>query len=201
MSILGADIEDVVGDYDHEDDVVGALLGAARAVARGRLSSSIRPKGGPRGVLSIKSASQPGWRGTELAPGVNAADEGLEPLPFIPQQNNGIFSATVTSIIFQGQIQKPFRGERWIATSTRTGATATGRLLAQLFVGTSLQQADITGIDIEALGNAQGFGLRMAMFQASPGVLVRLPITISTVPAGADTVALFLFCMGRVIHS
>lgn len=195
MSILGTDVDDldVVG-YD-DDDLVGAVLGAVRRAARGRgRRAGLLPH--PRG-----NARTPGWRNTELAPGVNAADEGLEPLPFIPLQNNGVFSATVPSIIFQGQIQKPFRGERWIATSTRTGATAIGRLLAQLFVGTSLQQADITGIDIEAIGNPQAFGVRMAMFQASPGVLVRLPITVSTSPTGTDTIALFLFCMGRVIHS
>lgn len=192
MSILGGD------EMDEDDfDVVGSILGA---VARRRLQA---PGRGRAGLLPHPAgrARTPTWRNTELAPGVNAADEGLEPLPFIPLQNNGVFSATVPSIIFQGQIQKPFRGERWIATTSRTGTTAVGRLLAQLFVGTSLQQADITGIDIEAIGNPQAFGVRMAMFQASPGVLVRLPITVSTSPTGTDTIALFLFCMGRVIHS
>lgn len=185
MSILGTEIEEDERGIDGADieDVVGAILGAAR-----------RRRGPPL-------MRKPAWRRSELAPGVNTADEGLEPLPFIPQANNGVFSATFLSIIFQGTIQKPFRGERWIASVVRTGASATGLLLSQLFVGTSLQQADIVGIDIQQLGNPQAFGVRMAMFQATPGVLVRLPVTISAAPTGTDNVFLSLFCMGRVIHS
>jgi len=191
MSILGDEMDEIEGvDID---DVVGAILGAARRAGR-------KP-GHSGGLVHMTHARKPGWRHTELAPGVNTADEGLEPLPFIPQANNGLFSATFPSIIYQGTLQKPFRGERWIASVVRTGATATGLLLAQLFVGTSLQQADIVGVDIQQLGNPQAFGVRMAAFQATPGVLIRLPITVSTAPTGTDTIFLSLFCMGRVIHS
>ena len=129
-----------------------------------------------------------------------ARQEGLIPLPMTPLQNGGVFDATTTTITFQGQLQKPFRGERLLVSTVRTGTTATGRLMGQIFVGTDLQLADISAIDIETVGNPASFGTRLTLLQAPPGVLIRIPVTISSAPTTTDTVAAFITLLGRVIN-
>jgi hypothetical protein len=142
---------------------------------------------------------RPPWR-AQLAPGVIQPDEGMVPLPLAPQANNGSFSATFPTITFQGQLQKPFRPERLLVSTVRTGASSTGRLLTQLFVGTDLQQAEIAGWDAELVGLANSFGTRLTCKAAEPGVLIRAVVTLSNVLAGTDTIfASFLF-LGRIIH-
>jgi hypothetical protein len=181
--ILGGDDldEGVAGELA---EVIGSILGAARG--RGR-ALALPPK--------------PAWRNTELAPGVHSPDEGMVPLPLQPLQNGGVFSATVTSITYQGQLQEPFRAERLLALAARTGASATGRILGLFFIGTRLNQADIFGLDVELIGGPGTFGSRMTMHQAPPGVLIRVLCTISTAPTGTDTVALpSMIFLGRNVH-
>src|SRR6516225_2227630 len=71
---------------------------------------------------------RPEWR-AQMAPGVIMPDEGMVPLPMAPLANNGFFSATFPQITFQGQLQKPFRAERLLVSTVRTGPSAVGRLL------------------------------------------------------------------------
>jgi len=129
-------------------------------------------------------------------------DEGLVPLPMTPLQGSppGTFTATVTQIIFQGQLQKPFRGERPLISVIRTGASAVGRILVQAFVGTDLQGAEIFSWDIELLAQPGAFGTRLTMKQAEPGVQIRFISTISQAPTGTDTVAVQLQVLGRIVH-
>jgi len=184
--VMGYDDTDfeVVGD---DDLISGAVLGAA-----------LRRAASPARHLRLPPKAD--WRKGQLAPGVMARQEGLIPLPMTPLQGGGVFSATVASITWQGQLQKPFRGERLLVTTVRTGTTATGRLIGQIFVGTDLQLADISGIDLETVGNPASFGTRLTLLQAPPGVLIRLPVTISLVPTSPDTVAGFVTLLGRVIN-
>jgi hypothetical protein len=144
---------------------------------------------------------KPNWR-DQLAPGVMQPDEGMVPLPLAPQAGTplGTFTATVPTITFQGQLQKPFRPERLLTSTVRTGATAVGRLLAQLYVGTDLQQAEITGWDAELIGAATAFGTRLTCKAAEPGVFVRMVISISSLLTGTDTIQANLTFLGRVIH-
>jgi hypothetical protein len=187
--VHGGDFE-VVG-YDDDDEVDGVhLLGVAA------------PHAGPRhlGGRTMRLAPKPSWREGEMAPGVQAHDEGMIPLPMTPLQNGGVFAAAVGTITWQGQLQKPYRAERLIVSVQRTGATATGLILGQIFVGTDLQLADIQGIDLETLGAPTAFGTRLTLHQAPPGVLIRVIVNISSVPAGADTVFVAMYWLGRVIH-
>jgi len=174
--VMGA----VMGHYDDDDEdvEVGARRGRRRPTNRGR---------------------KPSWRKKQLAPGVQAPDQGLMPLPLTPLANNGIFDLNTAQITFQGQLQKPFRGERVLVSTVRTGATAVGRLLAQVFVGTDLQQADVQGFDIEQIGETQAFGVRLTMQPAQPGVLIRIITTIDTPVTGTDTVKANMQILGRII--
>jgi len=179
---------DVVG-YDVEGgEIMGEIMGDDEVVGRRRHRRIALP-------------AKPGWR-SQLAPGVIQPDEGLVPLPLAPVggSGGGTFSATVTSLTFQGQLQKPFRPERVLTSVVRTGTSSTGRLLAQWFVGTDLQQADIGAWDIELVGQANAFGTRLTMKAAEPGVLIRSIITPSSALAGTDTIFLSVLVLGRIIH-
>lgn len=182
---------DVVGHDDVDGDVMGEIMGiVGAALARhghggGHRSHALPPK--------------PGWR-AQLAPGVIQPDEGMVPLPLAPSAGGGTFSATVNQITFQGQLQKPFRGERILVSVVRTGVTAVGRLLTQFFVGTDLQQADITSWDIELVGQANAFGTRLTMKAAEPGVLIRALVTPNVALAGTDTIFASILLLGRIVH-
>lgn len=179
---------DVMGD---EDELVGA---AKRRAAR-------RAKAARGGARRLAIPPRPQWR-NQLAPGVIQPDEGLVPLTLAGQSGTpaGTFSATVPSITFQGQLQKPFRPERLLCSTVRTGTSAVGRLLTQLFVGTDLQQAEIQGWDAELIGAPNAFGTRLTCKAAEPGVFVRAVVTLSNVLTGTDTIFANLTFLGRVVH-
>lgn len=140
--------------------------------------------------------TKPGWRGSQLAPGVIAPDQGLLPLPM----GNFTFALAAQTFTFQGQVQKPFRGERLLVTTVRTGATAVGRILGQMFVGSDLAALDVPPIDIEQIGNPQAFGVRLTMKPAQPGVFIRIVCALSSALAGADTIFTSVQLLGRNIH-
>lgn len=174
---------EVVGyDDDGYPIVVGAPKPARRRITKAR-----------GGLVRVQ---RPGWREGQLAPGVIAPDQGLLSLPM----GNFTFTASAQTNTFVGQIQKPFRGERWLVTTVRTGTSAVGRLLSQPFVGTDLALLDVSPIDIEQLGAGTAFGVRTTMKPAQPGVFIRLITTLSSALAGTDTIFATIQLLGRNIH-
>ncbi len=192
---------EVVG-YDHEGNaIVGEVMGdgvMGDYDIHGAGAPMVRHMRGRH----MKIPPKPQWR-NQLAPGVIQPDEGMVPLPMtaLAGSPSGTFTSTLSQITFQGQLQKPFRGERLLVSVVRTGTDATGRLLTQLFVGTDLQGAEIAGWDAELIGQATAFGTRLTMKAAEPGVQIRFIVTLS----GAMTIttssifASFLV-LGRIIH-
>jgi hypothetical protein len=196
-AVLGA----ILGELDELDgDVLGAVLGAVKREMRKRHHHDER---------HIRKAD---WRGHELAPGVNAPGEGNVPLPLLAQVGTGpggggIFSTGATpigpgaaSITFAGQLQKPFKGERLFATTQRQGATATGLLLGQMFMGVDLQQATIQSFDVEAYGAPTSFDSSMRLMQGPPGIIFQMLINPSLVPTTPDFIFLVLSIRGHVVH-
>ncbi len=171
--------------YMHTDgDVEGAeVMGAGR-----RRMMRLPPK--------------PAWR-NQLAPGVIQPDEGMVPLQMSAQAGSppGTFTSTLSQITFQGQLQKPFRGERLLVSAVRTGTDATGRLLTQLFVGTDLQGAEIFPWDAELLGIPGAFGTRLTVKQAEPGVLIRFIVTLSNaMTVTTSSIFASFLILGRIVH-
>jgi hypothetical protein len=161
------------------------------------------PAGAPAGALGpvLAPIVDPGWRGGQVAPGVNAPDEGMIALPMLASNGTGTFGATTGQLTFEGKLQKPFLGERLIAVTARVGtSSAAPVLLGQIFVGTDLQQADLPPLPLEALGAPTAFGTRFSMQQAQPGVSIRILAFVSPAPSNADTVTATLMIMGRVLH-
>lgn len=186
---------EVVGEdgevYYVEGDVMGDVMGAA---PRGRRLA--RP--GPR--HAAVPVNRPQWRDTQVAPGVIAPDQGVVPLPLSGANGVNTFSTTVTQITFTGQVQKPFRPERLLVTVARTGTSAVGRLLGQIFVGVNLQAADVTSFDLEQYGAPTAFGVRLTMQPLQPGVLVKIPTVLSSALAGTDTIFCSVSIAGRIIQ-
>jgi hypothetical protein len=189
FAVVGEDGEmyyvqgDIMGEGDDDDDIE---VGAARRRGKRRKGGTIRVR-------------PPSWRQTQVAPGVIAPDQGMVPLPLTGLTNNGTFSLAVQSMTLQGQIQKPFRGERLLVSTVRTGTSAVGRLITQLFVGTDLQQGDVSGFDLEQVGNPQAFGVRLTMKPAQPGVFIRLIVALNVPLAGSDTILTTVTLLGRII--
>lgn len=213
MEVIGQDGE--VYEVDVEGDVMGDVMGYAGpmgdyegsalvgydswggplVVGAARRRRVVRP-GGRSPILVRK----PGWRASQVAPGVIAPDQGMLPLPMPGNAGVNTFTSVINTITFQGSLQKPFRGERLLVSVVRTGASAVGRLMGQLFVGTDLQQADIPPMDIELVGDPAGFGLRLTMKPAQPGVLIRIQTTLSVPLVAPDTIQVNVQLNGRIVQ-
>ena len=215
MEVIGEDGE--VYEVDVEGDVMGDVMGYAGPMgdyegsalvgydyggsplvigaARRPMKKVIRKSG--RSPILVR---QPGWRRSQVAPGVIAPDQGMLPLPMPGNGGTQTFTSVLNTITFQGSLQKPFRGERLLVSVVRTGASAVGRLMGQLFVGTDLQQADIPPMDIELVGDPAGFGLRLTMKPAQPGVLIRIHTTLSVPLVAPDTIQVNVQLNGRIVQ-
>jgi len=183
-----------MGSYDGNVQVLGYTPSGYTVVsgARGDVMG-LAPRA--RGYSNVQ-VHKPGWRESQLAPGVIAPDQGLLTLPM----GNFVYTAALQTNTFQGQVQKPFRGERFLSRVVRTGVTAIGTILAQIFVGTDLSQHDVASVDLESISNPQAFGVRLTMKPAQPGVFIRVITTLSNVLTVADTIAVSLQLLGRNIH-
>jgi hypothetical protein len=191
---------EVVGD-DVDGDVMGDVMGYDGGVSVVGYDDEGRPivvgaRGRGRGRHPTVRLTRPSWRESQLAPGVIAPDQGLEPLPM----GNFTFTAAASTNTFAGQLQRPFRGERWLVSVIRTGASAIGRIRGQIFVGADLAQLDVAPVDIELLGQAQAFGVRLTMKPAQPGVFIRVVTSLSSALAGADTISVEMMLLGRDIR-
>lgn len=197
---------DVMGDvmgYDDDDDegptVVGYTDSGHPIIVGARKRSPVRravKRARPGGLIAVR---KPAWRQTQVAPGVIAPDQGMLPLPMQGQPGN-TFTSAITNITFQGQVQKPFRGERLLFSTVRTGATAVGLVLGQLFVGTDLNQLDVTQFDVEQIGDPNAFGVRLALKPAQPGVFIRLVCNLSSALGVGDTILCSATLLGRGVH-
>jgi hypothetical protein len=168
--------------FGYDDDGT-AIVGRAR-------HARPRPQGG------MVQVNRPSWRDGQLAPGVIAPDQGLLPLPM----GTFNFTATAQTNTFTGQVQKPFRGERWLIRVVRTGTSAVGTILALIFVGTDLAMLDTNPVDLESLANPAAFGVRLTMKPAQPGVSIKAICTLGTALTSTDTINVTLQLLGRNIH-
>lgn len=198
---------EVIGDDEVEGDVMGDVMGYAGPMGNYEGGAQVvgydeegypvvvgRAK--PRRRAPTVQLVKPGWRQGQLAPGVQAPDQGLLTLPM----GSFTFTASAQTNTFSGQVQKPFRGERFLIRVVRTGTTATGTILAQLFVGTDLAMLDVAPVDLESLASPQAFGVRLTMKPAQPGVFIRALCTLDTVLTTTDTIKVSLQLLGRNIH-
>lgn len=214
FEVIGDEDDFVDGDDDEiEGDVMGDVMGYAGPMGNYEGSSGIvgydefgepivvgaRKRKVVRRGRRLVSVQKPRWRNRQLAPGVIAPDQGMLVLPLTGTVGNQ-FTSAINQITFQGQLQKPFRGERLLVTTVRTGATAVGRLSSLLWVGTDLQQIEIAGFDAEQIGAPAAFGVRLAIKPAQPGVFIRLVSTLTAALGVGDTIDATVSILGRAVH-
>lgn len=184
---LGEVLGEVLGIDTMGDDTEGmSTVGLRRALAR----------------RSMGIMKKPSWRKGQLAPGVQAPREGLEPLPLVPDTNNGVFNATNPNITWRARPQRPFRAERLIATVLRSGATAAAvsAVTTGIFIGTQLQQLQIGSYSFDFF-SPNAFGVRLDLQPAEPGIDIAIGGTVSPagILSGTDFIAVQLIFLGRSI--
>ena len=177
-------------------DTMGEDLDGMDTVGRRRRKALAR-RGGAMPVMA-----KPGWRQGQLAPGVQAPREGLEPLPLIPDLNAGTFNSVTPNIRFTARPQRPFRGERLLAAVLRTGPTAAGiaAVTTGIFVGTAMQQLQLGSFNLEFF-SPTAFGVRLDMIPAEPGIDIIIPVTLTGVLTAPDIINVQLLLLGRSIGS
>lgn len=187
---------DVMGDVMGYGGPMGNFQGGASVVGYDDEGYPIVVGRGKKRRGPMVQLHKPQWRESQVAPGVIAPDQGLLPLPM----GNFTFALAAQTNTFQGQVQKPFRGERLLVSTVRTGTTAVGRILGQIFVGSDLAALDVPPIDIEQIGSPQAFGVRLTMKPAQPGVFIRIVCSLSSAIASTDTIFVSVQLLGRNIH-
>jgi hypothetical protein len=131
---------------------------------------------------------------------VNAPADDRLIVPLTAQTAGGSFATAVNNIIFVGRPQKPFQGKRLLVKVVRTGTSATGALLGQLFAGSDLQQGALGRFDIESIGSATAFDTGISMTPVEPGVDINLDVLITPAPTSTDTVLVACFLLGDLVH-
>jgi hypothetical protein len=71
--------------------------------------------------------------------------------------------------------------------------------LAQIYVGTDLQQLDTTAVDLEAIGDPNAFGVRLRMKPCQPGVDIKIQTVLSSPVTTTDTIFTSVTLLGRYI--
>lgn len=180
---------DVMGDYDD------SVSGDVEIVGYDEDSGAPIVSGKPKRRGARIAVHKPGWRRSQLAPGVIAPDQGMLPLPL----GSFTYLLAAQTNTFVGQVQKPFRGERLLVTTVRTGTSAVGRVMGQMFVGSDLAALDVPSVDLEQIGAPNAFGVRLTMKPIQPGVQFRIITSLSNALTGTDSIFCTIQLLGRNI--
>ena len=195
MDTMGEDIDgddDVGEDIDGDDDVGMDTVGA-----RGR---RMRHALARRGHIALKLPKA--LRGASRQ-GISLPKEEMDFLPFNVIQ---IVTGGPTNSFAEGFPQRPFRGERLIATAVLT--TAAGSIDASglvnitpaLYVG-AVQVGASQGTTPLSAFQAQAFGVRLAMPAAGQGTRVFIPFNYVGPALGAtDTLFVSFVLIGRAVR-
>lgn len=162
-------------------------------------------------TLPIQPAPHPAvhsapWR-PMLAPGSPPLGEGHVPIPLNPETFGGSWGNTTgggapagTTITFSARPQKPFKCSRILIRPTKSGASAIGNLVGQIYIGTDLQQGEVGNIDLESLGAANAFDTWISFKQCEPGVWFRMQATLTAFPTGTDFETYTATAIGHYLH-
>lgn len=162
-------------------------------------------------MLAVHPAAAPAihsppWR-PMVAPGNPPLGEGHVPIPLNAETNGGVWGANGAGagaqITFSARPQKPFKMTRVLARTTilsNANGSANGTPLAQIFVGTDLQQAELGPIDLATIGAGGSFDTWVSLKQAEPGVWIRFQVTLTTYPTAPDSLMVNLTGIGHYLH-
>lgn len=185
---------------DLEGEMLGELLGIDTMGDELDGMDTVGARRRHRRRRAFQLMRRPDWRRGQIAPGVQAPREGLEPLPLVADNGTGTFSATTTTLNFRARPQRPFRAERLLAQVFRTGASAAGvaAVTTGIFIGTTLQQLQIGNFNLEFF-SPTAFGVRLDLSPAEPGIDIAIGTALTGALAGTDTLNVQLLFLGRSI--
>lgn len=163
------------------------------------------------GMMPVHGAPPPmatsaPWR-PMMAPGSPPLGEGHVPIPLNAETFGGSWGNTTgggapagTTITFSARPQKPFKTSRLLIRGTKSGASAVGNLIGQVYIGTDLQQGEVGNIDLESLGAANAFDTWVSFKQAEPGVWIRVLATLTAFPTTTDFELYTVTAIGHYLH-
>lgn len=155
---------------------------------------------GPLGMAMPPGTPQTSWFQSAL--GVSPPMELMNVLPLTPETSAGVFSPTVTTIKYSGRPQRPFRGERPVASPVKSAGvtTATTLVCQPIFVGVIPQAVEIGTTDIGEWAPT-AFGVRLAMTDAAQGTLVSVQVSVNgtAIPAGETITLAAITLYGRAL--
>lgn len=182
MDIMG----DIMGEEDLEgldDNVDGDELVGATLVRRPN---------------TIRLPAKPAWRQSQVAPGVSAPAQMLQPLPLQPSTNNGIFTDTVRDIAFTAVPQRPFRAERLVADVGQSGTSGVQLRIVYMSVGVEVQQVALAAMPLKAFA-PNAFGVRMKLSAAGPGITITVQVSATGTFGANEEIPAALMFLGRSI--
>ena len=203
----------VIGYYPgtgiYGDSGVGYVMGPG-GVGAALPGNAMHVPGQPAPMLLQPPAPQPiafntpPWR-PMMAPGSPPLGEGHVGMPLSPESFGGMWGGAAgatagASIVFSARPQKPFKTTRLLISATKAGATAIGRLVGQIFVGTDLQQGELGNMDLESLGAGGSFDTWLSLKQAEPGVWIRVQATLTAFPNTSDFETYVITAIGHYLH-
>lgn len=165
----------------------------------------------PAGTMAVHppphpAVTSPPWR-PMMAPGSPPLGEGHVPMPLNPETFGGSWGNTTgggagvgATITFSARPQKPFKCSRLLIRPTKSGATAIGNLVGQMYIGTDLQQGEVGNLDLESLGAANAFDTWVSFKQCEPGVWMRVLATLTAFPTGTDFESYTVTAIGHYLH-
>lgn len=181
-----------------EDEMEGLdIIGAESAAP---LARRIRAAAALRG-----GKAAPAWAKHLSGQGVSRPAEELDFLPFqVTQFATGVLAAGATTFA-EAFPQRPFRGERLIASAIRTNAgtsvdVSSGILISPaIFVGAVQVGASQGTVPLSAFA-ANAFGVRLAMPPAGQGTRVFIPLTLGFAQVAGDSTVISLMIVGRAVR-
>lgn len=194
LSTVGDEFDDEGGD-----DVIGALVKRA-LMARGG-----KRRGRGRGMVRPVARQQaPKWANHLTGQGVSRASEELDSLPMSTQ----LLTAAAPAGFAEAFPQRPFRGERLIATAILLDSSTPGVfqdannlvvISPAIFVGAVQVGASQGSTPLAAFGPT-AFGVRLSMPAAGQGTRVFIPYQSIAGLTVTQSIAVSITIIGRAVR-
>lgn len=198
VDTMGGD--DSWGDFEDVGEESLDIVGD-RASARGlNLSTAVA-----RRQESRRLPARPGWTRTLTGQGISHPAEELDVLPFtVTQFAAGVLAAGAASFA-EGFPQRPFRGERLIATAIRTNAGVSTDVSGAIsitpawYVGAVQVGASQGSIPLATFAPT-AFGVRLAIPPAGQGTRIFIPFQLGFAQVAGDSTVVSFALIGRAVR-
>jgi hypothetical protein len=189
---------DTMGEFEDLEDIDGLdIVGAERAI---QLRKAMRLRGRAEAARPV-----PDWMRGLSGQGISRPAEELDPLPFdVIQFPSGVLAAGATSSATAFP-QRPFRGERLVASAIKTNAgvstdVSNGIIISPaIFVGAVQVGSSQGDMSLSVFSN-QAFGVRLAFPPTGQGSRIFIPFRLGFAQVAGDSVVINFTVIGRAVR-